>query len=98
MTTTALAPANGTAGTLAPAPAHDYTRDQIELLKRTVAPGIGDDELSLAIYDARRRGLDLLAWHLGFLNDERWAEESPEWRYTKMLGWVRDHLVSEEAA
>jgi len=52
---------NGTGGSGAALALPTYTNEQIALLKRTIAPGIPDDELSLALYDARRRGLDVLA-------------------------------------
>jgi len=71
MTSTTLAhppnsaPAPGTGLSLtAAAEEAGYTRDHLALLKRTIAPGIDDDTLALALYDARRRGLDLLAGQL----------------------------------
>lgn len=30
-----------------------------------------------------------VAWHLAWLNDEEWADASPEERYERMLAWVR---------
>lgn len=39
-----------------PAPS-EFTRDQIELIKKTVAIGANDDELRLFIHDCQRRGI-----------------------------------------
>src|SRR6185437_8938526 len=36
----------------------EWTRDQVDLLKRTVANDLSDDEFALFGYQCRRRGLD----------------------------------------
>jgi len=45
---------------IAPTAGADWTRDQIELIKATVAKGVTDAELALFLYQARRTGLDPL--------------------------------------
>lgn len=57
---TALAVVDGQAVTTYQ-PQPGFTRDQIELIKTTIAKGVTDDELKLFISTAERRGLDPFA-------------------------------------
>lgn len=55
---TDLTPHAGAAPARAGTYHHELSREQVELVKRTVAQGTNDDELALFLETARRRGLD----------------------------------------
>lgn len=56
-----LVPVEGGAVASSPSPAVEFSREQVELIKRTVAKGATDDELALFVRVCGRTGLDPFA-------------------------------------
>lgn len=64
----------------------EYTRDQIELVKRTVAKGATDDEFRLFMYTAQRAGLDPLLGQVYFVKRKNKKQRSDGTEYWEEVG------------
>lgn len=61
-------------------------------------PWGGDEDPWETAEAGRAAGLTYsVAWHLAYLNDEKWGGTTPEKRYEQMLAWVRRAQGKQEA-
>lgn len=84
-----MADNEGSMTTVAPQgmPGLTYSREQVELIKRTVAKGATDDELALFLYTAKRLRADPLAHQIHFV--KRGGKEGPVAAFQTSIDWYR---------
>lgn len=78
---------------LSPLPEFSFTREQIDLLKRTVAQGTNDDEFALFLQVARTRRMDPFQGHLHAVM--RWDSQAKREKMTIQVGIDGMRLVAE---
>lgn len=88
-----LIPAGQHAALEAPAQGFTWSRDQVDLVKRTVAKGSSDDELRLFMHVCQRTGLDPFAKQIYFIR--RWDADAGTWVFQPQTAIDGLRLIAE---